>query len=427
MAGVSSNPFESEKFPVSRILVLAFLLTSFPALTLGATYHVNKLGSDANSCAAAQSSAPAEAKRTITAGASCLSAGDTLLIGGGTYSESLDNPFPSGVDDGRHTIVRNDAGAHVIVDGCTKDGHVIEIRNRRYITIDGIDSSANACIHSAISIGANFNQAGEPGSHYIVVQNSILRDAKVYTCVAFRGGDFGLNSHITIRNNSIHNCGTVWPTIDGFRGHGIYPTFTDGVIEGNTIYNIGSEVAGFRSAGMGIHQYGGLRGCGGLNNIIRNNFVHDTTSQGILASCGSDVHIYNNVIYNAGAADNTAGIKVASRNTHVYNNTVYGSRVCISIGEDAVTAKNNLCWANTDNRVKVEPVAHGAVLANNLTSVDPEFVNAKAHDFRLSSLSPAIGMGVELSPAFAADRDGTPRPQGAAWDVGAYQYGRPSP
>jgi hypothetical protein len=59
--------------------------------------------------------------------------------------------------------------------------------------------------------------------------------------------------------------------------------------------------------------------------------------------------------------------------------------------------------------------------SNNLLT-DPGFVNAAAGDFRLRFDSPAIGAGESL-PEVAVDIEGTRRPQGSAYDIGAYEFG----
>jgi hypothetical protein len=46
----------------------------------------------------------------------------------------------------------------------------------------------------------------------------------------------------------------------------------------------------------------------------------------------------------------------------------------------------------------------------------------KVIDLRLLSSSPAVNGGTDLSDYFTADKDGTARPQGPAWDIGAYEY-----
>lgn len=65
-------------------------------------------------------------------------------------------------------------------------------------------------------------------------------------------------------------------------------------------------------------------------------------------------------------------------------------------------------------------------------NIDPKLVDTVTQDFHLQNGSPAINSGVtpDLINIFqslyglsiAYDRDSTPRPQGSAWDIGAYEY-----
>jgi hypothetical protein len=61
-------------------------------------------------------------------------------------------------------------------------------------------------------------------------------------------------------------------------------------------------------------------------------------------------------------------------------------------------------------------------------SGEPQFVNAAGFDFHLRSNSPAKDAGVNVAPAnpyvpsgSMTDKDGVVRPQGKAFDVGAYE------
>ena len=60
---------------------------------------------------------------------------------------------------------------------------------------------------------------------------------------------------------------------------------------------------------------------------------------------------------------------------------------------------------------------------HDLVGVDPQFVNAAAKDFRPTATSPLVDGGVELKEV-KTDIAGKPRPQGAGYDIGAYEYQR---
>jgi hypothetical protein len=53
---------------------------------------------------------------------------------------------------------------------------------------------------------------------------------------------------------------------------------------------------------------------------------------------------------------------------------------------------------------------------------DPQLVNITGRNFSLMGSSPAINGGVADPNAPAVDYIGTPRPQGSAFDIGAYEY-----
>ena len=64
--------------------------------------------------------------------------------------------------------------------------------------------------------------------------------------------------------------------------------------------------------------------------------------------------------------------------------------------------------------------AQAATAGSNLAVGAAAFVDAAKHNYQLSSSSPAVDAGVAM-PEVARDRQNTPRPQGARYDVGAYE------
>jgi len=89
-------------------------------------------------------------------------------------------------------------------------------------------------------------------------------------------------------------------------------------------------------------------------------------------------------------------------------------------------------WGNGENLVgcsatysdigtaTVDPGSHNI-------SADPSFVSSATGDYRLNGGSPCIDAGTDTAttiPASATDKDGVSRPQGAAYDMGAYESRR---
>jgi hypothetical protein len=58
---------------------------------------------------------------------------------------------------------------------------------------------------------------------------------------------------------------------------------------------------------------------------------------------------------------------------------------------------------------------------SNLATGAGSFTNAAAHNYTLVKGARAIDAGASIADV-AADRQGMKRPQGSAWDVGAYEY-----
>jgi hypothetical protein len=89
------------------------------------------------------------------------------------------------------------------------------------------------------------------------------------------------------------------------------------------------------------------------------------------------------------------------------------------------TASNNIFWQNGDTRT-----------CSNCKEVNPQFMDAPNHDFRLKAGSPAINTGhtasfEEVCQTFEdlygvnirVDFANYLRPVGGGWDIGAFEYG----
>jgi hypothetical protein len=129
--------------------------------------------------------------------------------------------------------------------------------------------------------------------------------------------------------------------------------------------------------------------------------------------------VTNNVVYG-----NYAGVQVTtgSAGAQVYQNTVYSnSTVGIQIDAGATTTQvvNNI--SSDNGGVAILNNGTSTTLGTNLT-VTPPFVNAGAGDFHLqASAAGAINVGTTLGTV-TTDYDGVSRPQGAAYDIGAFEF-----
>jgi len=361
----------------------SFTLTVSP-LASGTTYYVAKTGSDSNSCAQAQSlSTP---KLTINGGLSCLASGDTLIIRAGNYLEDVSmSGTHSGVSWSSPTTVKAETPGTVTLN---------------HIVVGFSSSPASYMIFDGLIIDAQFiyNVAFEMnvGDH-IRVQNTELKNA-------LHHGAFGC-SNCEFINLNVHQNGIKPDGTDTCFGaglcHGIYANGDGIIIEGGQYHH---------NEGHGIHYYPGPK-----NSIIRNTKVYNNGT-GIGVYWGGNNKIYNNLVYN-----NKGGIRVGTSNGFFWNNTVYNNpNWGIYVDQAPNALINNIAYQNgTGNIYNGNGAAN--TLSNNLTT-DPLFVNSASNDFHLQSTSPAINAGVSTAPVVTTDFDGISRPQGSAYDIGAYEY-----
>ncbi len=212
-------------------------------------------------------------------------------------------------------------------------------------------------------------------------------------------------------NCSIHDNG-----IDSYC-HGLYIQGSSNLVDGCTIY---------RNSGYGVHLYNGYKADSVHHSIVRNNIIHDNATYGqygtgIYTIGGNDI-IYNNIIYH-----NNGGIQLQGTTAigvKVYNNTVFGKHGSTREQSRDLCERSDQCDTSKQYRQRKSKQyqqhrGRGTTQDHNFTS-NPGFVDAAGLDFRLQSTSAAINAGAALSE-FSTDRDGMTRPQGSAWDIGAYE------
>jgi parallel beta-helix repeat protein len=283
-----------------------------------------------------------------------------------------------------------------------------------------------------------------------------------------------LTSHVTLRNITATNNGE-WGI---FTGHVddlvIEDNLTSGSLDEHGIYvsNSGDrpilrDNIVFGNHGSGIHMNGDLSqgGDGTISNaLVSGNIIHDngTTGSGINMDGVQNSLIENNLIYD----NHSSGISLyqidaaaPASNNVIVNNTIRiadDGRWALNIQDGSIGNKsfNNILISDHATRGAIDVCSdclpgfvsdynvvisrftsdgpflslaqwqtqHGQDLHSLVATAADLFVNPTGGDYHLLPTSPARDAGTAmLAPAF--DLDGQPRPLGAAFDVGAYEFG----
>jgi parallel beta-helix repeat protein len=386
-----------------------------------ATYYAATNGSDARSCTTAQTiSSP---KGSVNSGMSCLQAGDTLLVRGGTYNEGIIDTPLAGTSWTNMVRIAAYPGETVWLNpqpGVAGSDYVIYLAAyQQYVEFDGINLKATGNDRRGrMSIQAWAN--GDP--HHIRFKNAeIIQGGNGIPNEFTNSNDLGISAYSTRANATGYyefiNI-TAHGTHDaGDLSAGFYINASNVLIDGCNIYDQNGEGIQLYSA----HPEGGPP----TGGIVRNCVIHDITVKvtneifGLLID-GQGNSAYNNVITNNGGH----GIELyggASTGNFIYNNTVYGntgSGIFAVSGTSGNTFENNISYGNGTN---FTDQASGTVSSNNLFGPNPMFVNAAAGNFQLTSSSPARDTGATLTMV-AVDMLGVARPQNGAYDMGAYEF-----
>ncbi len=397
-------------------------------LTFGA-YYVARSGSNLFSCAQAKNSLTP--KQTITSGLSCLAAGDTLYVRAGTYDESLTG-IASGTSWTNKVRIAAYPGETVTVmpsiQAHTVGGVVIAISSGHYIEFDGINvDSSNVSSGGIIWIGNN-NSTSQEDANHIRFQN-----LTVYAGVGNVGGSADIN--VNSGNNEFLNLTVHGGGISGLCGfecasYAIYLAGSNNLIDHSDLYD---------TSGAGVQIYCNVSAhanCEGRSpdgNIVRNTKIHDIVRTGDLNETwgivviATNTTLFNNIIYNIAAGSTSqpgnAGIALAGTNNTAWNNTIYSVRnsgIRIDATSSGAVVQNNIVYLSS---VANYSDGGGASTTHDheLEGTDPVFVNAGAADFHIQTSSPAKNAGVTLA-GVPTDFDGIARPQGAAYDIGAYEF-----
>jgi parallel beta-helix repeat protein len=394
------------------ITLLLILIGDQKISVTGTTYYVAPSGLDSNPGTLALPF------RTITKGVSVLAPGATLYVRAGTYPESI-TKIPSGTSWSAPVRIKNYPSETVWMrpSGTTR---VLEFSmTRGYIEFDGINLDASRCNNGIVRIESS--PSGDP--HHIRIRNAELIGVPKASHGVYVGKSISnpVGGHEFI-NLKVHGIGG-----DDFN-HAFYIKVSGTLVDGCDIY-------GYPGAALHIY-HNPTEGFPHPNNVIvRNCMIHDSTAGAVgqrswgIVSYGNGHKFYNNVIYNI-RNSGRAGIWVAAgNNTLIYNNTIvsnanhYGIRIASGSGaivRNNIAVNNGAGQYSNSGSSTTASTNLGPVSATGWLKDSPTFVNASARNYRLADGSRGIDQGNTIA-LVTTDKAGTARPEGAAYDIGAYE------
>jgi hypothetical protein len=403
----------------------------------------------------------AKAYTTLQKAANVVSPGDTVQVRAGTYVERLN--IPTSGTASAYITFRNYSGERPVIDGqktLPSGNGLIFLNNKAYIQLIGL-TTLNSQFYGIQATG---------GSHHILVQDCEVMYSN-HGGVVFDGG-----SNITVDNCDVHNNNdlglSAWNeaiTLNGVntfevkhsrihhnKEEGIDAKYgaTNGAIHHNEVYS---------NNGPNIYV-------DAANNIrIFSNRIYNTTGQksGIMLSVEENpnryvtfnISIYNNLIYDndsgiglwieSGAASYGRVSDFSIVNNTIHSNNANGGLWIMNVGDLSyrnAVIRNNIFWDNgASGKPEIRDGAGGQLQnftidhnlfrtgANSNTygtdyviTSDPRVANLTNHDYHLQGNSPAVDAGASAA-APQTDYDDGPRPSGAGYDIGAYEFQRGSP
>lgn len=373
---------------------------------------------------------------TIQAAVNVARAGDTVLVYDGIYSGFTISS--SGTSS--NPIAIKAQGSSAVINQANSSGEGITISNASYITIEGFTITGMSGYGMA-----THNASPTSPMQGLVIRNNTVQNSGSTNIYMSQVADS------LIEGNSASGSAA---------SHGIYLAnggSDNTTIRGNRCFNNGIN---------GIHLNGDISvGGDGLHTgvVIENNIAYNNTANGLDLDGIQDSTIQNNLVYGNGrnalrafrvdAAQGPKNLKVINNTLitpgsggwslklsedlggHVFFNNILlsdnSSTGSISVAHSNFVSNNNalvgrLSYNGESSIVNLVTWQAAGYDVNSFTSTSSSlFVNPASANYQIKAGAPAIDAGrSSLSSVSAPSTDiaDTSRPQGAGFDLGAYEF-----
>lgn len=393
----------------------------------GQTYYVDPSGSDTSG-----DGSILHPWKSIRHAATQVSAGDTVLINPGSYEGDI---YVDTDGTAAEPVTFRANGPGVIIEGSGGDRDAFFIEFADYVVVEGltIQHATRAGLRISMSDHVTirrctFADNGTWGLFTDFSDYTTVEDSESYGSEDEHGIYISNSSdYPIIRHNRLHHnrgCGLHMNGDISMGGDGI---ISNGLVEGNTIYENGL------GGGSGINMDGVTHSMV-RNNLLYNNHAGGITLYQIDGGSGShDNKVYNNTVLMPSDGRWAINIpNISDTNNKLFNNIAYTThtwRGSISIASptlagfesDYNVVMDRFSVDDGNSRINLLAwQAFGYDTHSIIATPIQLFINPASADYRLKPGSPAIDHGF-LLPDVTEDLAGNPRPSGLTHDIGAYE------
>jgi hypothetical protein len=444
----------------------ASLLESLESRRLMSTYYLSPSGADANP------GTEGSPWRTLSKAVSTVAAGDEIVLAAGDYAGGVTFDVPNLLV--RAADVSNKPVITAPINSSSVQQSLRVGVNGSGATLRGLEVVGG--YYSAVKLESYWDQTTpgpEPAARDVTIEDCVMRDSG-RDCVKITPDC----NNVTIRRCEIYNSGLR----DGTNAEGIDNVNADNfVLQDTYIHDTATNGVYVKGGAIGcVIERNHLENCGNLGIVlgyytdaeffdpdntefyyenidgtIRNNLVVNTTYAGIGLYAALRPRVYNNTLINVAtgaqagilfAPGDVAGVTSPTRDAVLVNNVVSAApgRTVVQVRVVDGTAAGLAGSLTMSNNRYYNP-SGAPSFRDERSGFTGDLAAWQAHtgtdsastvgdpgldaNRRPTSSSPLVNAGADLasSGGFADDLDGNARPQGAAWDIGAFEYGATAP